>query len=120
MNQLHIAVRESTDFERALAEEIALYRELHPEVEFEAVPLDVERLHLELLGNGGLRSAKWDIGYIVTDWLAEAVEENALEELTPYVRQKSIPGWPHGWARSILEPLGHGPWGLTGLTLLGL
>lgn len=105
MNKLRIAVREFADFENALAEEIGLYRELHPEVEFEAIPFDVDRLHSELLGEGGLRSGKWDVGYIVTDWLAEAVEENALEELTPYLRQKPVPDWPHGWARSIVEPL---------------
>jgi multiple sugar transport system substrate-binding protein len=36
---LRIAVREFTDFENALAEKIALYRKLNPEVEFEAIPL---------------------------------------------------------------------------------
>jgi multiple sugar transport system substrate-binding protein len=103
--RLRIAVREFTDFENALAEEIALYRELHPEVSFEAAPLDLQRLHAELFEKNGLRSGAWDIGYLVTDWLAEAVEENIIEELTPYLQSKPIPDWPQGWAHSIVEPL---------------
>jgi multiple sugar transport system substrate-binding protein len=102
---LRIAVREFIDFENALAEQIAIYREQHPEVEFEAVQLDLHKLHGELFEQGGLRSGAWDIGYIVTDWLAEAVEEDVVEELTPYLKQKPVPDWPQGWARSIVEPL---------------
>jgi multiple sugar transport system substrate-binding protein len=102
---LRIAVREFTDFENALAEEIDLYRTLHPEIAFEAVQLDLHTLHAELFEKNGLRSGTWDIGYLVTDWLAEAVEENTIEELTPYLQQKPVPDWPQGWARSIVEPL---------------
>lgn len=103
--RLRIAVREFSDFENALAEEIALYRRQRPDVEFEAVPLDLHQLHAELFGKHGLRNGAWDIGYITTDWLAEAVEEAALEELAPYMQQKPIPDWPQGWARSIVDPL---------------
>jgi multiple sugar transport system substrate-binding protein len=105
---LRIAVREFTDFENALAEEIALYRKLNPEVEFEAVPLDLHRLRAELFEKEGLRSGLWDIGYLVTDWLAEAVEEQVVEDLTPYLRERPIPDWPQGWASSIVEPLHFG------------
>lgn len=102
---LRIAVREFTDFETALAEEIDLYRKLRPEIAIEAVQLDLEKLRAELFEKNGLRSGAWDIGYLVTDWLAEAVEDHTIEELTPYLQQKPIPDWPQGWARSIVEPL---------------
>jgi len=103
--RLRIAVREFADFENALAEEIAIYHGQHPEVEFEAVPLDLHKLHGEMFEKNGLRSGAWDIGYLSTDWLAEAVEEKAVEELTPYLQQKPVADWPAGWARSIVEPL---------------
>lgn len=103
--KLRIAVREFSDFENALAAEIALYRETHPDVEFEAVPMDLNHLHAELFEKNGLRSGAWDIGYITTDWIAEAVEEQTLEELTPHFKQEPIPDWPEGWARSITEPV---------------
>ncbi|HEU4982830.1 MAG TPA: extracellular solute-binding protein [Acidobacteriaceae bacterium] len=103
--RLRIAVREFSDFENALAEQIALFREGHPEVEFEAVPLDLHALHAELFEKDGLRSGAWDIGYISTDWLTEAVDEGVLEELNPYLHRNPVPDWPRGWARSIVEPL---------------
>ncbi|HZU08849.1 MAG TPA: extracellular solute-binding protein [Pseudacidobacterium sp.] len=103
--RLRIAVREFSDFENALAEEIDLYRASHPDVEFEPVPLDLHKLHAELFEKHGLRNGTWDIGYITTDWLAEAAEEGALEELTPYMQRKPVLDWPQGWARSIVDPL---------------
>jgi multiple sugar transport system substrate-binding protein len=103
--RLRIAVREFTDFENALAEEIAIYRDQHPEVEFEAVPLDLHKLHGEMFEKNGLRDGTWDIGYVSTDWLAEAVDEGAIEELTPYMKQKPVADWPQEWAQSIVEPL---------------
>jgi multiple sugar transport system substrate-binding protein len=102
---LRIAVREFSDFENALAEEIALYRQSHLEVEFEAVPLDLHKLHAALFENNGLRSGDWDIAYLSTDWLAEAVEGGAVEDLTPWIQHTPIPDWPQGWPRSIVEPL---------------
>lgn len=103
--RLRIAVREFSDFENALAEEIEMYRKQHPEIEFEAVPLDLHKLHGEMFENGGLRNGTWDIGYISTDWLAEAIDGAFIEELTSYVQKNPIADWPQGWARSIVEPL---------------
>ncbi|HEX3436240.1 MAG TPA: extracellular solute-binding protein, partial [Pseudacidobacterium sp.] len=103
--RLRIAVREFTDFENALDEQIKLYCKQYPDVEFEAVQLDLRTLHAEMFEKDGLRNGTWDIGYIVTDWLAEAVEEHVIEELTPYLQQKPVPDWPQGWAQSIVDPL---------------
>lgn len=103
--RLRIAVREFADFENALAEQIEIYRKRHPEVEFEAVALDLHKLHGEMFEKSGLRNGTWDIGYISTDWLAEAVDERVIEELAPYIKQKGVADWPQGWARSIVEPL---------------
>jgi len=103
--RLRIAVREFADFENALAEEIEIYRKQRPDVEFEAVALDLHKLHGEMFAKNGLRNGTWDIGYISTDWLAEAVDEGAVEELSPYMKQKPVVDWPQGWARSIVDPL---------------
>ncbi len=103
--RLRVAVREFVDFENAFAEQTALYRESHPEIEFEAIPLDLHKLHGELFEKGGLRSGTWDIGFLSTDWITEAVDDGVIEELTPYLRRKPVADWPQGWARSIVEPL---------------
>lgn len=102
---LRVAVREFDDFENAFAEQIGLYGKLHPEVEIEAVPLDLHKLHAALFETNGLRSGTWDIGFISTDWTTEAVADGAVEDLTPYMEKKPVPDWPEGWARSISEPL---------------
>lgn len=103
--RIRIAVREFTDFENALAEQIAIYRRRHADIEFEAVQLDLHHLHAELFENRGLANGTWDIGYLSTDWIAEAVEEHVAENLTPWLERRPIPEWPAGWARSIVEPL---------------
>lgn len=103
--RIRIAVREFSDFENALDEEISLYRKLRPDVEIEAAQLDLHSLHSELFQKDGLRNGTWDIGYLVTDWLSEAVEENTIEDLAPYLAQSPVPDWPNGWAPSIVEPL---------------
>lgn len=102
---MRVAVRKFTDFEDAFAEQIALYCAQHPDVEIEAVPLDLQTLHHAMFETNGLHTGAWDIGFISTDWTAEAVEDGAVEELTPYLRQKPIPDWPQGWAPSIVAPL---------------
>jgi multiple sugar transport system substrate-binding protein len=104
-SRIRIAVRKFDDFENALAEEISIYTRLNPPYEVEAVPFDVESLHAELFSKSGLKDGSWDLGFIVTDWLAEAAASHALEDLTPYLQRQPIPDWPDGWASSLVAPL---------------
>jgi multiple sugar transport system substrate-binding protein len=104
-SRIRIAVRQFDDFENALAEEISIYARLNPSCEVEAAAFDVESLHAELFSNGGLKDGTWDLGFVVTDWLAEAAASHALEDLTPYHERQPIPGWPDGWASSLVAPL---------------
>lgn len=106
--KLRLALRSFSDFENAIAEEIGRYRERHPQVEIEVVPLVLDDLHREMFQEGGLKSGAWDLGLVSTDWLAEAVDTGALEELTPWLAAAPVPDWPQGWARSIVEPVQFG------------
>jgi multiple sugar transport system substrate-binding protein len=103
--RLRIAVRNFADFENALTEEIELFQRAQPDIEVEMVPMDLHVLQSELFTKNGLRNGTWDIGLLVTDWLAEAVAEDALEDLTPWLREKPLPDWPAGWATSLTEPV---------------
>jgi multiple sugar transport system substrate-binding protein len=105
MTRLRIALRQFADFENAMAAQIRLFCADKPGVEIEAVPMDLETLYRELFTEGGLRSGKWDMGLLVTDWLAEAINSRMVENLTPYMAAAPLPDWPQGWARSLLEPL---------------
>ena len=41
----------------------------------EIVSLDLNPLTRDALREGGLRDGTWDIAFIVTDWLAEAIAD---------------------------------------------
>jgi multiple sugar transport system substrate-binding protein len=105
MTTLRIALREYADFENAMAALIEKYTADKLGITIEAVPLDLETLYGELFTRDGLRSGKWDMALVVTDWLADAVATGLIENLTPYMATEPIPDWPEGWARSLLDPL---------------
>jgi len=105
MTNLRIALREYVSFENAMAALIEKYTADKPDITIEAVPFDLEALYGELFTEDGLRSGKWDMALMVTDWLADAVATDLIENLTPHMAVKPVPDWPEGWARSILEPL---------------
>lgn len=105
MITLRLALREYVDFENALAAQIGAFRVAHPEIEIEAVPMDLRNLYAELFTRDGLRSGKWNLASLVTDWLPEAIAAGAIADLTPYMAAHPIPDWPEGWPASILQPL---------------
>jgi multiple sugar transport system substrate-binding protein len=105
MITLRLALREFVDFENALAAQIAAFRASHPDTAIEVVPMDLRTLYGELFTSGGLRSGKWNLATLVTDWLPDAIASGAIEDLTSWMAADPIPDWPEGWPRSILQPL---------------
>jgi multiple sugar transport system substrate-binding protein len=105
MIRLRLALREFVDFENALAAQIRAFRDSHPGIEIEVVPMDLRTLYAELFTSGGLRSGKWNLATVVTDWLPDAIASGAIEDLSPLMAADPIPDWPEGWPRSILQPL---------------
>jgi multiple sugar transport system substrate-binding protein len=108
MSKLRIALRNYADFENALTEEARLFESLHPGVEVELVSVGIHDLHRTAIAEGGLRNGSFDLALLVTDWLAESLDTNSLEDLTPWHQRASLPDWPHGWARSLTAPLHFG------------
>ncbi len=108
MKPLRIAIRSFTDFESALAAQLAAYRELHPELQVEFVPHDMRSLEDAVLGADGLRSGAWDLAIFTTDWIGAAINTAALENLTPWMQSDPLPDWPEGWPASLREPLRQG------------
>ncbi|WP_263357951.1 ABC transporter substrate-binding protein [Acidicapsa ligni] len=105
MTTLRIALRKYIDFENAMAALIEKYTADNPGILIEAVPLDLETLYAELFNGDGLPSSKWDMAFVVTDWLADAVASGIIENLAPYMDTNPLPDWPDGWARSLIKPL---------------
>ena len=105
MTVLRIAVRNYADFENALTEEARLFEGAHPGVRVELVSVGIHELHQRAVAGGGLRSGNLDLALLVTDWLAEGCANGSLEDLDPWHTRLPLPGWPGGWARSLIEPL---------------
>lgn len=105
MTTLRIALRNYADFENALGEEARLFEGLHSGVHVELVPTGIHELHRSAIAEGGLRDGRFDLALLVTDWIAEGLDAGALEDLHPWQRRLPIPGWPDGWARSLVRPL---------------
>ncbi|MFL5758591.1 MAG: extracellular solute-binding protein [Thermomicrobiales bacterium] len=99
---LRIAIRAFEPFERSIRKQYA---------DFQAVtgcPLRLEPEQLELnplvdtlFTQQGLKDGTWDIAFIVTDWIADAVECGTLVDLAPFMQKDPIPDYPDGWSPAL-------------------
>jgi multiple sugar transport system substrate-binding protein len=107
--KLRVAVRRFGPFESAIAKQLAAFG-----ADAEIVPMDLNPLHDSVIGQRGLASGEWDIAFLNTDWLAEAVADDLLEDLTPHMARAPIPDWPDAWSPSLtgLQRFGGGLWAM--------
>lgn len=102
MAKLRIAVRRFGPFESAIAAQFADFaRSYGVEAELEAVAMDLNPLHESVIGQRGLATGAWDIAFLNTDWLAEAVADGLLEDLTPHMARAPIADFPDAWSPSL-------------------
>ncbi|MFN8594366.1 MAG: extracellular solute-binding protein [Thermomicrobiales bacterium] len=97
-----IAIRRFGPFESAIQKQWADFQRttgcpLH--LAWEA--LDLNPLVASLFTRDGLRDGTWDMAFIVTDWLADAVAAGALLDLAPLMAVNPVPDYPHGWAPAL-------------------
>ena len=105
MTSLRIAIRNYSDFENALEEQVRLFESLHPGTKVEVVSVGIHELYDQSIKHGGLRDGRFDLALLVTDWLAEGVSDGSLENLNPWQQHIPIHDWPNGWPRSLVQPL---------------
>lgn len=102
MTKLRIAVRRFGPFESAIAAQFADFTRSHGvEAELEAVAMDLNPLHESAIAERGLATGAWDIAFLNTDWLAEAVADGLLEDLTPHMARAPIADFPNAWSPSL-------------------
>jgi multiple sugar transport system substrate-binding protein len=112
---LRVAVRRFEPFERAIAAQFDDFvRTEGVSARLEAVPMDLSPLHETLIGSGGMAAGDWDMGFMATDWLAEAHAASQLEDLAPHLGRAPIDDFPHGWSPSLtsLQRFAGGYWGM--------
>jgi multiple sugar transport system substrate-binding protein len=99
-----IAIRKFAPFEAAIHERWASFRrESGCPLRLEAEALDLHELHDALFARDGLKRGDWDVGFVVTDWLAEAEGSGALADLAGKLQAHPPDDYPHGWTGSLLR-----------------
>ena len=92
-NQLRIAVRKFGPFEDAIRrqfDDFAQRESVDARMEFDA--LELNELHAALFEKDGLKNGTYDITFMVTDWLAAAVDENLMPSLLEAVKAEATLG----------------------------
>jgi len=105
MTTLRLALRNYSDFEKALTEEAQLFEAHHPGVKVELISVGIHELYNSAIASGGLRDGHYDLALLVTDWLSEGMASGAFEDLLPWHQRIPVHDWPQGWPRSLVEPL---------------
>ncbi|MFD0990086.1 extracellular solute-binding protein [Mariniflexile jejuense] len=104
MDKIKIAVRKFEPFETTLKKLWEAFRaENNLSMEAEMVPLELHDLYEETLTKKGLQNGDWDIAHINTDWIFDAVNANAVENLSPLIAQNPPQNFPEGWHESLLH-----------------
>ncbi len=98
-----IAIRRFDPFESAIRKQWASFQQATGcplALEYES--LDLNPLVESLFTNDGLRDGTWDLAFVVTDWLADAVASGHLRDLAPLLAEDPPPEYPDGWADTLL------------------
>ena len=112
---LRVAVRKFEPFERAIETQFAAFAEATGaalSLEYEA--LDLNPLRETLFEEGGMRDGTWDVAFLNTDWIAEAIEADSVVNLLPLMEEHPVDGYPHAWSPPLLRLQDDGAhiWGL--------
>src|SRR5438874_5574800 len=103
-DQLRIAVRKFGPFEDAIRrqfDDFAQREFVDARMEFEA--LELNELHAALFEKGGLKSGTYDIAFMVTDWLAAAVDDGLLADLSLLMKAHPLADFPRAWSPSLTK-----------------
>lgn len=101
-NTFRVAIRRFAPFEAAIEKQWASFQAATGcPLRLEWESLDLNPLVDSLFAQCGLKDGTWDIAFIVTDWLAEAVAEGSLLDLAPFMEGNPVPDYPEGWAPSL-------------------
>jgi multiple sugar transport system substrate-binding protein len=104
MEKIRIAVRKFDPFETALKKLWdAFCLENNISMEAEMIPLELHDLYEQTLTNNGLKNGYWDIAHINTDWIFDAVNAEAVENLSPLIANNPPQDFPNGWHESLLH-----------------
>ncbi|MEN9981309.1 MAG: hypothetical protein RL542_1096 [Bacteroidota bacterium] len=115
MGKFRIAVRKFDPFEITLQKLWkAFCIENNCTMEVEMVPLELHDLYDATITANGLKNGDWDIAHLNTDWIFDAVNNKAVENLNPFIAPTPPENFPEGWHQSLLhlQEIENGTYGL--------
>ncbi|UPZ14948.1 extracellular solute-binding protein [Flavobacterium humidisoli] len=115
MEKIRIAVRKFDPFESTLQKLWdAFCLQNNIKMEAEMIALELHDLYETTILAKGLKEGKWDIAHINTDWIFDAVNENAVLNLFSLIGENPPENYPFGWHKSLLhlQKLSNGIFGL--------
>ena len=103
-NRLRIAVRKLDAFEGALKKQSVEFSKLEKTTfNLDITPLNIQDLHTALFKKKGLKRGDFDIAFIVSDWVTEAIAGQHLVDLQPFLKISPPEDYPQGWDNSLLR-----------------
>lgn len=104
-NKLRFAVRKFPPFESAILKSWEKFRaERGCEVELEMVAMELPEFCKSTIGeDDGLRNGDWDIAHLNTDWVAQVVHDDMIEDLTPYIKKNPPVDYEAAWSPAMCE-----------------
>lgn len=97
-----VAIRRFEPFERAIQRQWdAFQAETGCPLTLAYESHDLHPLVDTLFTREGLQRGEWDIAFVVTDWLADAVAQDALLDLAPFMAQEPVFDYPRGWSPTL-------------------
>ncbi len=112
---IRIAVRRFGPFEAGIVKQFEDFTRTHGvDARVEIEPLDLNPLHEGLFVRRELTTGRWDIAFLPTDWIAEAVALGLVENLKPWMSKRPIPDFPGAWSPSLvtMQSFAGGFWGM--------
>ena len=98
-----IAIRQFGPFEAAIEKAWnAFCQKSGLDMPLEAVPMDLHPLYDSIIKEEGLKRGRWDVAFINTDWITEAVANQHVESLMPWLAKSPPEGYPDAWPDSLM------------------
>lgn len=99
-----VAIRRFPPFADAIARQWAAFEAEHQTgLVLAAESLDLNPLVDALFTQGGLKNGDWDIAFVVTDWMADAVADGALRNIAPDMARLPVTDYPGGWTPALTQ-----------------
>lgn len=102
-NKLRFAIRKFPPFESTIRKAWEAYKaESGCTLELDMVAMELPEFCKSTIGSDdGLRNGDWDIATLNTDWVAQVVHDEMIEDLTPYITKNPPIDYENAWSPAM-------------------